>query len=185
MGMGKLSFPQSEATSSALTERTLSYLERTRLDSDTVSRYLGDAALAEPKAGKSDPGGSADAASPKPKVPEYGTPFSRVMAGVFGGETTAAPNRQAALHASPLPDEMAVEMAATSVRVERMLQAVLANQTKLMNRMQEQQSEHDSFGSFMRRQSNAHDASMQQISQDVSSLRDWVVGDAVAKLHNA
>ena len=89
------------------------------------------------------------------------------------------------MHASPLPDEMAVEMAATSVRVERMLQAVLANQTKLMNRMEEQQSEHDSLGSFMRRQSNAHDASMQQISQDVSSLRDWVVGDAVAKLHRA
>lgn len=170
----------------SLSDRTLSYLERTRLDSSAVSRYLGDALRDEQ--GDQDPE-SPDAvranrgAAPTSSVGrEYGTPFSRVIAGVFGGEaTTREAPRDATRGAdrSQASEGAGLEAtAASSARIEQMLQTVLANQSKILSRVEAGQSESD----FLRRR---HDATMERIAQDVSNLRDWVVGDVVAKLHSA
>ena len=163
----------------SLTDRTLTYLDQTRLDSSELSKYLQtplsgpascDANRTDPN--KAEAGGAERAQSPLLAAISEGLPF-------FGGASRAptekgSSQRSAAAHAAA---------ASSSARVEQMLERVLVNQEKLLARMERQRAEAEELESLVRRRSDVQEHAVGQLGREVTGLRSWVQGNALAKLN--
>ena len=170
------------AAPAALTDRTLTYLDQTRLDSSELSKYLdqhspaaaydnnrtGQPSQTEGRGGLQ--GGVERTGSPLMSVLSEGLPF-------FGGGS-----RGSAADGDKGSSYRSAASAASSARVERMLERVLVNQERLLAKVEAQREEAGELEALVRRRSDVQELAVGQLGREVAGLRSWTLGNAMAKL---